>query len=171
MSFILLPACAQRLVIGHSDYQDLKLTNSVDFHDVVDKGSLKEACLRQLDVLEKILAGDNISSEKRAYYEEMADITRTILAGVDNPDFDKFISENFYFYRAGDDGSVLFTGYYTPLLHGSREKNGRFQYPVYGIPDDLICVDLERFGRAGKIKGMINGKELVPYYKREEIEN
>lgn len=170
LSFIFLPACAQRLVIGHSYYQDLKLTSSVDFHDVVDKGSLKEACMRQLDVLGNILAGDNISSEKRAYYEEMADITRTILSGMDSPDFDGFINENFDFYRAGDDGSVLFTGYYTPLLHGSREKNGRYQYPVYGVPDDLIYVDLENFGRPGKIKGVVNGKELVPYYKREEIE-
>lgn len=170
MSFIFLPACAQRLVIGHSGYQDLKLTSSVDFHDVVDKGSLKEACLRQLEVLEKILAEDTISSEKRAYYEEVADITRTILSGVDSPDFDRFIREKFDFYRAGDDGSVLFTGYYTPLLHGSREKNERYQYPVYGVPGDLIYVDLERFGMSGRIKGVVNGKELVPYYKREEIE-
>lgn len=171
LSLLFSPACAQRLVIGSSDYSDLKRVRAVEFHDVVDKGSLKEACLRQLDVLEKILAEDNISSEKRAYYEEMADITRTILSGADSPDFDGFVNENFDFYRAGDAGSVLFTGYYTPLLHGSREKNERYQYPVYGVPDDLIYVDLEKFGRSGKIKGVVNWKELVPYYKREEIEN
>lgn len=170
MSLLFFPACAQRLVIGSSNYSDLKRAKSVDFHDVVDKGSLKEACLRQLDVLEKVLAGDNISSEKRAYYEEVADITKTVLSGMDSPDFNRFVNENFDFYRAGDDGSVLFTGYYTPLLHGSREKNERYQYPVYSVPDDLIYVDLERYGRSGKIKGVVNGKELVPYYKREEIE-
>jgi len=171
LSLLFSPACAQRLVIGSSNYSDLKRVRTVDFHDVVDKGNLKDACLRQLDVLGNILAGNNISSEKRAYYEEVADIARTIFSGMESPDFDRFINENFDFYRAGDAGSVLFTGYYTPMLRGSREKTERYQYPVYGIPDDLIYVDLERFGRSGKIKGVVKEKELVPYYKREEIEN
>lgn len=170
LSLIFISACAPRLTIGLSGYPGLKLVRSVDFHDLPDKGSLKEACLRQIEVLEKILAGDNISSEKRAYYEEMADITRVLMSGLESSGFDEFISNNFEFYRAEKEGSVLFTGYYTPLLHGSRVKNERYRYPVYGAPDDLVYVDLEKFGRAGKIKGAVNGKELVPYYKREEIE-
>ncbi|MBI4745071.1 MAG: MltA domain-containing protein [Deltaproteobacteria bacterium] len=171
LSFFFLPACAQRLVVGHSNYPELKLTKSIDFHDNFDKEGLRQACLRQLDVLDKLLAVNSLTTEKRAYYEEMADTTRTMLSGIDSPDFGRFVQENFDFYRGGEAGSVLFTGYYTPLLHGSREKDERYQYPVYGVPEDLIFVDLENFNKSGKVKGVVRGRELVPYYRREEIEN
>lgn len=171
LSLIFLSACAPRLTIGPSTYPELKLVRSVEFRDALGKEGLKQACIRQLEVLEGILSKENISAEKRPYYEEMADIARSLLSGLDSPDFERFISENFEFYRAGEGGSVLFTGYYTPLLHGSREKTERYQYPVYGVPDDLIYVDLERFGKNGKIKGTVRGRQLVPYYRREEIEN
>ncbi|MDO8446099.1 MAG: MltA domain-containing protein [Deltaproteobacteria bacterium] len=171
ISFLFLPACAQRLVIGPSNYPELELTRSVEFHDTLDKEVLKQACIRQLEVLDGLLSKDDVPAEKRAYYEEMADITRTLLSGTERLDFERFISENFEFYRAGAPGSVLFTGYYTPLLFGSRTKDGRYQYPVYGVPDDLVFVDLARFGKNGKIKGTVKGRELVPYYRREEIES
>jgi membrane-bound lytic murein transglycosylase A len=168
---VLLPACAPRLTIGPSTYSELKLTRAVEFRDVLGKERLKEACIRQTEVLERVLSNNGLTAEKRAYFEEMADITKTMLSGIDSPDFERFISENFEFYRAGEAGSVLFTGYYTPLLHGSRTKDERYQYPVYGVPDDLVFVDLERFGKSGRIKGAVKGRELVPYYRRKEIEN
>ena len=168
---LLFSACAQRLVVGHANYPELKLTKSVEFQDSFDKEGLRQACLRQLNVLDRVLAVNNLPAEKRAYYEEVADITRTLLSGFDSPDFGRFVQENFDFYRGGKTGSVLFTGYYTPLLYGSREKDERYKYPVYGLPEDLIFVDLEKFGKSGKVKGAVKGRELVPYYRREEIEN
>lgn len=174
--FLLIPlflisACAQRLVIGPSAYSYLKLVSPVELCDNLDKESLKRASSRQLAVLDILLSRGDISSERRAYYEEVADISKTILSISDGPDFQRLISDKFDFYRAGDAGSVLFTGYYTPLLHGSREKTERYQYPVYAVPDDLIFVDLEKFGKSGKIRGAIKGRELVPYFSREEIES
>lgn len=171
LSLLFFPACAQRLAIGQYGYPNLKLTKSVEFHERHDKESLKQACIRQLEVIEGILLKNNVPADKRAYYEEMADIAKSILSGIDSPDFDRFVRENFNFYRAGEGGSVLFTGYYTPLLHGSRMKGERYRYPIYGMPDDLIFVDLERFRKPGKIKGVVKERELVPYYSREEIEN
>lgn len=171
LSITLLPACAQRLVVGHSNYPELKLTKSVKFNDSFDKEGLRQACVRQLDVLDRVLAANNLPTEKRAYYEEVTDITRTLLSGLESPDFGRFVQENFDFYRGGKTGSALFTGYYTPLLYGSREKDERYKYPVYGLPEDLIFVDLEKFGKSGKVKGTVKGRELVPYYRREEIEN
>ena len=69
LSFLFLPACAQRLVIGPSSYPELKLTRSVEFHDALDKEVLKQACIRQLEVLDGLLSKDDIPAEKRAYYE------------------------------------------------------------------------------------------------------
>ncbi|HUJ02262.1 MAG TPA: MltA domain-containing protein, partial [Rhizomicrobium sp.] len=39
----------------------------------------------------------------------------------------------------------LFTGYYEPELRGSRMRHGAFQTPVYGLPPDLVSVDLGLF--------------------------
>ncbi|MEK7697260.1 MAG: MltA domain-containing protein, partial [Pseudomonadota bacterium] len=36
----------------------------------------------------------------------------------------------------------LITGYYEPLLRGDLKRSARFRYPVYGVPEDLLVVDL-----------------------------
>ena len=36
----------------------------------------------------------------------------------------------------------LITGYYEPLLQGSWEQSAEYQYPLYGVPEDLLVVDL-----------------------------
>ena len=36
----------------------------------------------------------------------------------------------------------LATGYYEPLLQGSRERVPPYIYPIYGVPDDLLIIDL-----------------------------
>lgn len=68
----------------------------------------------------------------------------------------------------------LITGYYEPLLHGSRVKTKRFRYPVYGRPDDLVVVDLgalypELQGK--RYRGRLNSNRVVPYYSRAEMSN
>jgi membrane-bound lytic murein transglycosylase A len=67
----------------------------------------------------------------------------------------------------------LFTGYYEPLLHGSRRLGGPYTVPLYRAPEDLIRVDLGRFkpelaGQA--ITGRVDGSQFVPYYARAEID-
>jgi membrane-bound lytic murein transglycosylase A len=37
-----------------------------------------------------------------------------------------------------DNGTVLFTGYYTPIFNGSLTRNEQFKYPLYKQPDDLV---------------------------------
>jgi membrane-bound lytic murein transglycosylase A len=37
----------------------------------------------------------------------------------------------------GGDDPALFTGYFEPELHGSRERTARFRYPVYRVPPEL----------------------------------
>jgi membrane-bound lytic murein transglycosylase A len=70
-------------------------------------------------------------------------------------------------------GNGLVTGYYEPLLHGSRDRHGRYQTPVYGVPDDLISVDLGRFRpewKGERIAGRLIGFRLEPYPSRAEID-
>jgi membrane-bound lytic murein transglycosylase A len=74
---------------------------------------------------------------------------------------------------AGDVRDGLFTGYYEPQLHGSRTRHDRYQTPVYGLPDDLISVDLGAFRdtlKGERIAGRIENQKLVPYATRRDID-
>jgi len=68
--------------------------------------------------------------------------------------------------------SGLITGYYEPLLRGSRKKGGVYTAPLYKLPDDLVIVDLgsvypELQGK--RVRGKLKGKRVTPYPAREEI--
>ena len=87
-----------------------------------------------------------------------------------------FFEDHFrpYLVVDGDDPEGLFTGYYEPLLHGSRRFGGSYTVPLYRPPDDLVRVDLARFNPdlAGyAIYGRVRGGEFVPYYSRADIES
>jgi membrane-bound lytic murein transglycosylase A len=72
----------------------------------------------------------------------------------------------------GDSGLV--TGYYEPLLHGSRNRSARYRYPIYGVPDDLLVVDLGELYpelRNMRLRGRLEGRRVVPYFNRAQIED
>jgi membrane-bound lytic murein transglycosylase A len=67
----------------------------------------------------------------------------------------------------------LVTGYYEPLLLGSRTQSKRFAYPIYGPPEDMLDVDMgELFPqfRGQRVRGRLVGKRVVPYFNRAEID-
>lgn len=74
---------------------------------------------------------------------------------------------------AGSAAGGLFTGYYEPELKASRTKHGPYRIPVFGLPKDLVSVDLGRFRESLKgerIAGRVEGQSLVPYPSRAEID-
>lgn len=71
----------------------------------------------------------------------------------------------------------LLTGYYEPLLEGSRTRDARFSVPLYGVPEDLVAVELsalypELAGRRvrGRLVTDARGRRVLPYYARAEID-
>ncbi len=74
-----------------------------------------------------------------------------------------------------EDGSDtgLLTGYYVPDIRGSRVPDERFRYPVYGVPDDLLIVDLASVYpelEGYRLRGRLDGRRVVPYWERREID-
>lgn len=77
---------------------------------------------------------------------------------------------------SNDDGSNtgLVTGYYEPVVRGSRLRRAPFVHPLYGQPDDLVVVDLTAVSpelRNLRLRGRLDGRKVVPYYNRAEIES
>ena len=68
----------------------------------------------------------------------------------------------------------LITGYYEPVMPGSRTRTGRFRYPVYGVPEDIVAVELESVHpdlKGLRLRGRLEGRRLVPYWSRAQIES
>ncbi len=64
------------------------------------------------------------------------------------------------------------TGYYEPILYGSRKKQGSYIHPLHTMPDDLIVVDLAELYpqlKGMRLRGQIQGNKLVPYDSRAEM--
>jgi membrane-bound lytic murein transglycosylase A len=69
-------------------------------------------------------------------------------------------------------GDGLITGYYEPLLKGSRTRSGRYRFPLYTTPDELLVVDLSAVYPELKnlrLRGRLEGRKVVPYYSRSDI--
>lgn len=67
----------------------------------------------------------------------------------------------------------LITGYYEPLLAGSRTRKAPFVHPVYAAPEDLLTIDLGDLRpdlKGQRLRGRIEGRRVVPYFSRAEIE-
>lgn len=69
--------------------------------------------------------------------------------------------------------SGLITGYYEPILKGSRQKARGYAHPVFGPPEDMVVVDLAELYpelKRMRLRGRLEGRKLVPYYSRSEWE-
>ena len=85
-----------------------------------------------------------------------------------------FFETEFVPYRlTQSSGQGLFTGYYEPQLKGSRTKHDQYQTPLYGVPADLLNVDLGLFRdtlKGQRIVGQVTNGRLIPYPARADIE-
>jgi len=69
--------------------------------------------------------------------------------------------------------SGLVTGYYEPLLRGSRQRSKAYAQPVRGVPDDLLTIDLSAVFpelKDKRVRGRLEGNKVLPYWSRAEIE-
>jgi len=88
----------------------------------------------------------------------------------------KFFEQNFVplqISKLGEtDGFV--TGYYEPVLDGSRTPTDVYNVPVYRRPSNLFIRGVKQDGPApngGPVYRKIGRRKLVPYYDRAEIED
>jgi membrane-bound lytic murein transglycosylase A len=111
---------------------------------------------------------------------EMKDSLRAFLEIIRSPDpaevRDRKIRDTFDLYKsAGGDGkgTVLFTGYFEPVMVGARERTERFRYPIYGVPEEIVVVNMGKFRdkyKNERIVGRVQNRELIPYFSRGEID-
>ena len=87
-----------------------------------------------------------------------------------------FFEQNFQPVRIARLGEAegLLTGYFEPIVQGSRFPNRVFHFPLYRRPPDLVAAGRKpgsaAFPNKGRIGRLNEKNQLVPYYDRGAIE-
>jgi membrane-bound lytic murein transglycosylase A len=132
-------------------------------------------------------SGDDVTPAFAAFSESCSAIARQprwrtacaaakTLAATGNAEAHAFFEQQFMpFQVVNPDASTqgTITGYYEPLLDGSRERKAPYLFPLYATPDDLLEIDLATVEPQLKglhLRGRLEGNKVVPYLTRAEIE-
>ena len=88
-----------------------------------------------------------------------------------------FFEQNFQPVRIArlGEGGGLVTGYYEPIVAGSRFPSPEFSVPIYRRPRDLVAEGYKQGSiafpnKGGRIGRRTEGKDFVPYHDRGAIE-
>jgi membrane-bound lytic murein transglycosylase A len=150
--------------------------------DDMDSDSIAGACDYSVTYFEGLPADHRIrfGGEEVRSAAQLADGVRRLCEVIEGePDPQRrtdTLKREFILLRSvGRDGrgEVLYTGYYEPLVPARRQSEPGFEHPIFGVPDDLLTVDLEPFGlepTRRPLVGRIEGRSVVPYAEREEID-
>jgi membrane-bound lytic murein transglycosylase A len=98
------------------------------------------------------------------------------LSGASERDVAAFFELNFDPYlvlNADDSAAGMVTGYYEPLLRGSRVRTDKYRYAIYGVPADLVTIDLSSVYpelKHRRLRGRLEGNRVVPYASRADID-
>ncbi|MBW8039888.1 MAG: murein transglycosylase [Planctomycetes bacterium] len=171
---IIKPAYNRPLLPGQHALR--KVTNPAQIPDFtsasLDLHQLSPTIKKSLNYLKK-------SSSKRYFpvsgitHRRAVDSLEAFLGLLDSghrgADLNAAIRDKFDVYMSvgcDDQGTVLYTGYYTPIFDGSFEPSARFSYPLYKQPVDLVK------GPDGEIFGQRGGDGTIrPYPSRAVIED
>ncbi|MFM7670620.1 MAG: murein transglycosylase A [Betaproteobacteria bacterium] len=99
-----------------------------------------------------------------------------LVDGADAVAVRKFFEQYFVPHQLRNpDGSTqgLVTGYYEPLLRGSRKRGGVFQTALHKPPADLLTIELAGLYpelKNFRLRGRVVGNKVVPYFARSELE-
>ena len=128
----------------------------------------------------RALNGERRPGRETQITEELKNVCRRAFAAIplEEDGARKFFEDNFRPVRIskiGDSDGFL-TGYYEPIIEGSRVPTGEFTAPLFRRPPNLVASGRRKLGDLFPSKGVKVGRrfgrrKIVPYYTRAEIED
>ena len=137
-----------------------------------DTDRLQEAIANSLNYMakpssQKFYPYGDITYEQAV--RSLQELENLVASGLSPQQMNAVLREKFDTYISvgcDDQGTVLFTGYYTPIFDGSSIRTDRFKYPLYKPPADLLK------GPDGTILGQRGPDgQIRQYPSREDIQN
>ncbi|MDY6855907.1 MAG: MltA domain-containing protein [Thermodesulfobacteriota bacterium] len=151
------------------------------FVDDLDKESLKVSVDKSISYLKRFPLDTEITYGPHTY--SAGHLIRSMELFLDifshsltPKELNKKIRRNFHIYKsvgADGSGSVLFTGYYEPILKGSLIRTDQYRFPLYMRPKDLMVIDLGQFHsrfEGERIVARYDNEKVIPFYNRKEID-
>ena len=191
IAVLVLAGCEKRSVIVHTDFPPpqkdytrqlppgelalRKITNPSQIPDYTqacsDMNGLLEAIEHSLNYMAKPSSSafypyGDITHEHAI--KSLQELKKIATAGLSPQQMNTVLREKFDTYISvgcDDQGTVLFTGYYTPIFNGSPIRTDIFKYPLYKSPNDLLK------GPDGAILGQKGTDgQIRQYPSREDIQ-
>ena len=159
-------------------------TEKEDLSKIPDYGLLKKS---DWSAIESSFESDNVLLTWTAWlrscsvlkqkdtWKKVCDLAEDIKEPSDE-NIKNYFKKYFNLYSAtnmdGSDTGTI-TGYYQPILKGSKVKTSHYKVPLYTTPKDLITVDLSDVYpelKSKRLRGKLAGNKLIPYLSRAEID-
>ena len=105
--------------------------------------------------------------QRKNAWEQLCSRSRRI-DGSDEQALRHFFEQEFTLYQIYNIDRIpagVITGYYEPLLNGSRRYGAPYIYPVHAVPDDMLYLDSRTLptGRNdAEIRVRVEGREVIP---------
>ncbi len=141
--------------------------------DTLSKGEYREVLFEDLPSWEEEEFEDALRLfQKTCERIGSKELYKTVCrASFEAQDGQHFFEENFTPFISLSKSSLA-TGYFEPVLKGSLIQSESYPYPVYGLPEDLLKIELaEPYQSCLKraVSGRLADKKILPYYTRKEI--
>lgn len=176
---LLVTSCARTKLIRLDDA--MKPTGSkIALSDSLGSESFISTLKKHIEVMKKSkqVSDPMIFGKKKISKSDYIASLEKIFDAKEN--YLSYIEKNFdvmEVYGRNHWSEVLATGYYEPVIKGSKVKTEEHSAPLYGMPSDLVTVELKRFEDIFKrydfpaqLSGKLKGQTLVPYFDRKEID-
>lgn len=144
--------------ISYGDYKEVHFTEIEAWE--------QEDFTKALDVFIKTCSRTSSKKLFRSSCEKSNEISLD-----DRSQAKKFFEKNFTPFVSLSEKSLA-TGYFEPLIEGSFEKSARYPYPLYGVPTDLVRVELPKSYKERlrhPLRGRFVNGAIHPYFTRQEI--
>lgn len=112
---------------------------------------------------------------QRPAWQEVCGAAQSLGRSPSNRNVRAFFEKHFVPWKAVNPDSSregMVTGYYEPVIQGSRQRSAKNNWPVHAPPADMISVALGEQQpelRHMRLRGRLVGNRLVPYWTRGEI--
>jgi membrane-bound lytic murein transglycosylase A len=127
----------------------------------------------------KAILPQSISRDDRPLFAALRDVCRVAAAAkaADGEQARAFFEKNFrplWIATLGASTGLL-TGYYEPIVDGSRTQSEEYNVPLYRRPSNLVVRgrprSAEAFPNKGQVGRRVGRRKMVPYWDRGEIED
>lgn len=161
----------QEIELSSADFEELDGWQEDDLATFIQV--FADNCRRIGEIKTPFLDNSRIKIKTAAYQRICSDFSAQ--KQWEESTFRSFIEQNFTPFLIQADGTAegKFTSYYESEIRASRQRHGKYRWPVYGKPNDLIEINLRDFSPDlpdTRLVGRINGQKMIPYYTRAEIE-